>query len=277
MGPLRRGNRKVVSKNVGRFGDLMERSLRYYKIPVLTFEAGESGRLSTIIANSGLPAPMLAEGRSLRALLDRIMLRATQGEDLLGVANDLIKGNQYLPDRYRKSEFFPKLCCDLIKAVWALKQQAQWDGGSLDAIWQIQGWQRELPFTVPEASARAIVTSLLGAAEDAKRSGPLGIDRILRKSGGQWELSACMSLPEGGYRIEESTQKIRPPSLQRGRAPRRRGMPPPARRRGYICAGAATASLESDARAADCGFIIGVRSRPSVTNNWRRTALILSC
>lgn len=199
---------KLYRKNVGRFSDLMERSLRHYKIQVLKYDAGDSGRLSTIVANSGLPAPMLAEGRPLRGLLNRLMSRVTQGEDLLAVATDLVKINPYLPDRYRKSEFFPKLCCDLIEAVWALKQKSQWDGGSLNAIWEIEGWQRELPFTVPEESAKAIVTSLLGVAEDARKSGPLSIDRILRKSGGQWQLSASAALPEGGHRFEEAAPKI---------------------------------------------------------------------
>lgn len=190
-----------------KFKRLMTDSLKKYGISVLNRD-NRDFLLETIIRESGLPSPMLADGKPLRKLLDTLMDRAARGEDVGEVAASLVDEDNDLPKRYKDPELpqlrteLLQLCAELVNAVGLLKRDADWNGGLLDPIWEIPQWERRLPFLVPERRAREIVGRLLDVAESAAQSAPLSIERTLSEVSGGWKLGAQVAFPANGQRIE---------------------------------------------------------------------------
>lgn len=198
---------KLYKPGDARFKSLMTDSLKKYGITVLSRD-NKDLLLETLIRESGLPSPMLADGKPLRKLLDTLMDRAARGEDALEVAASLVDEDNDLPKRYKDPELpqlrseLLQLCAELVNSVWLLKRDADWNGGSLDPIWNIPQWERKLPFLVPERRARDIVGRLLDVAESAAESAPLSIERTLCEVSDGWKLGARIAFPVRGQRIE---------------------------------------------------------------------------
>ncbi len=198
---------KLYKPGGARFKSLMTDSLKKYGITVLIRD-NKDFLLETLIRESGLPSPMLADAKPLRKLLDTLMDRAARGEDAIEAATSLVDEENDLPKRYKDPELpqlrseLLQLCAELVNAVWLLKRDADWNGGPLDPIWAIPQWERRLPFLVPERRAREIVGRLLDVAESAAESAPLSIERTLSEVSGGWKLGARIAFPERGQRIE---------------------------------------------------------------------------
>jgi hypothetical protein len=92
--------RKLYKPGDARFKSLMTDSLKKYGITVLSRD-NKDFMLETLIRESGLPSPMLADGKPLRKLLDTLMDRAARGEDALEAAASLVDEDNELPKRYK--------------------------------------------------------------------------------------------------------------------------------------------------------------------------------
>lgn len=194
-----------------RLRTLMELSLSRYRVPVIKGDNGAVLLLQTIISQAGLPSGMLRRGRTLRGVLDELVRgRALGSDDLQSEASKLISeavDNGKLRKAYQEAGHLPKLCADLVEAVVRLTERAKWTGGSLDPLWELPNWSRELPFRVEESTAREIVTELLGVATAAVVGDTLAVDRILSCSDGIWSMKARAVVPSEGIELPNENRQ----------------------------------------------------------------------
>ena len=195
-----------------RFRTLMELSLGRYRVPIIKGANGAALLLQTIISQAGLPSGMLRQGRVLRGVLDELVKRLALGsDDLQRDASTLILAafeRDALGKAYQEAGHLPKLCADLVAAVVRLTERAAWMGGSLDPLWAVTDWDRELPFRVEERAAREIVGELLGVAIAAAGGGALAVDRILSGHDGEWSLKARAIVPAEGIELADGARPV---------------------------------------------------------------------
>ncbi|MCZ8158436.1 MAG: hypothetical protein O9256_00835 [Rhizobiaceae bacterium] len=195
-----------------RFRLLMELSLGRYRVPIIKDAGGSDRLLYTIISQAGLPSGMLRKGKVLRGIMDDLMRELARGSDsLLPEAIRLIdeaSDQGRLNKLYREAGHLPELCADLAMAVRKLTEQAKWSGGSLDPLWELPNWNRELPFRVEEDAAREIVGELLGVAAAASGGSAMAIDRILSVRDGVWSMKARAVLPCDGIELPGEIRNV---------------------------------------------------------------------
>lgn len=198
---------RLYEANGARFRTLMTTSFGRYRIPLVT-RPGADLLLETVIGQAGLPSGMLRAGRPIRRILDRLMRDVALGSgDLLDSAKSQIDAaveNGDLRQAYRNAGHLPRLCADLVTAVVDLTVQASWDGGSLDRIWQLPGWERSLPFRVEEDAAREIVSHLLNVALAASEGAGCSIERLLTSRAGEWSISTRAEIGVEGVEIADA-------------------------------------------------------------------------
>ena len=195
-----------------RFRTLMELSLGFYKVPVIKDDGGRVRLLHTIISQAGLPSGMLRKGKVLRGVMDALIGELARGsDDLVPEAGRLIEeaiAQGRLNKLHQEAGHLPKLCADLAIAVRKLTEQANWAGGSLDPLWQIPNWAKELPFRVEENAAREIVGELLGVAAAAAGGSSMAIDRILSFRDGVWSMKARAVFPHDGIELPDESRTL---------------------------------------------------------------------
>lgn len=192
---------KLRSLNIARFGQLMQRSLEYYRRPIMRARDGRLMLLETVAGEAGLPAAMLGPHTPIRGILDKLMTSLVKDEDnLLGVARDLFEQAIDVGSLVRRFQVdhMPELCVELVRSIVDLAVEATWTGGALDPIWAIPDWDEKLPFRVDEQAARGIVAQLLDVAVVASGSDGTGVERILRRNGGRWQLVTRVAVAAGG-------------------------------------------------------------------------------
>ena len=202
---------RLYQANGGRFRVLMDASFGLYRIPIVT-RPGADLLLETVIGQAGLPSGMLRPGRPVRLILDRLMQEAALGHcDLLDESKrlvDLAAENDDLRSAYKRAGHLPKLCADLVTAVTDLTTQAQWDGGALDRVWQVPGWERALPFRVDAEAAREIVSHLLNVAIAATKGAGCSIERRLLHRNGEWYLSTRAAVGVEGIELPSAQRDV---------------------------------------------------------------------
>lgn len=195
-----------------RFRTLMELSLSRYKVPLIKGDNGSVLLLHTVISQAGLPSGMLRKGKTLRDVVDELVKKLARGCDNLQLeASNLISNavdNGALRKAYQEAGHLPKLCADLASAVFRLTERANWVGGSLDPLWALPDWHKELPFKVEEDAARQIVTELVGVATAAVGVDAMGVNRILSCRNGIWSLKARAVVPSDGVDLLGEDRQI---------------------------------------------------------------------
>ena len=179
------------NRDIGRFGNLMQRSLAYYRIPIMRARDGRLMLLETVAGQAGLPAAMLRPHTPLRGILDKLMSCLVKGEgNLLDIAKNLFDQavNERKLVRRFQGDHISTLCVELVQSIVKLAEDAAWLGGALDPIWSLPDWEERLPFRVEEDAARKIVSQLLDVAAVASGGGDTGIARVLHRSGTEWKL-----------------------------------------------------------------------------------------
>lgn len=201
-----------TQKSQARFRCLMELSLSRYLVPLIKGANGATLLLHTIISQAGLPSGMLRKGKVLRGIMDDLVRELARGSDsLVPEATRLIEeaiNQERLNKLHQEAGHLPKLCADLAMAVRRLTEQAQWSGGSLDPLWQLPNWSRELPFRVEESAAREIVGELLGVAAAAADGSAMEIDRILSVCDGVWSMKARAVFPGDGIELPGESRSM---------------------------------------------------------------------
>lgn len=201
-----------------RFRMLMERSLGYYGVNIAKRADGATLLLETIIGQAGLPPGMLKEGQPLWKILDALMKRVGEGaEDAKAEASLLVDdaveradGRQVprLRRAYRDAQHLPQLCSDLVLALSQLVERANWTGGSLEPIYDLPNWDKDLPFRVDEATARILVSQLLNVAMTAAGRPGLAIERILSRQYGQYILETRASISPEGILLPDENRPV---------------------------------------------------------------------
>lgn len=201
-----------TQKSQARFRCLMELSLSRYLVPLIKGANSATLLLHTIISQAGLPSGMLRKGKVLRGIMDDLVRELARGSDsLVPEATRLIEeaiNQERLNKLHQEAGHLPKLCADLAMAVRRLTEQAQWSGGSLDPLWQLPNWSRELPFRVEESAAREIVGELLGVAAAAADGSAMEIDRILSVCDGVWSMKARAVFPGDGIELPGESRSM---------------------------------------------------------------------
>lgn len=201
---------RLYRSNQARFRALMDASFKLYRVPVVKRPDADL-LFETVICQAGLPSGMLRQGRALRGVVDELMKKVALGsDDLLGEASRLIleavergDGRQgaKLRKAYQEAGHLPQLCVELVAAIIRLTERSNWAGGSLDALWELPDWDRELPFRVDQAAARVIVSQLLDVAITASTGSGFAIERVLSVQNGEWSLRTRAVAPVDGVDI----------------------------------------------------------------------------
>lgn len=202
---------RLYRRSGAQFRRLMDASFGRYGIGLVK-RPGADLLLETVIGQAGLPSGMLRPNRPLRKILDRLMQDAAVSHgDLLDTGHRLVetavqKGE--LRRAYQEAGHLPKLCTDLVTSVIGLTTQARWQGGSLEAIWQVPGWERSLPFRVEEGTAREIVSHLLNVALAATQGSGCSVERILTIQGGEARLSTRAVVASEGIEMPDARRDV---------------------------------------------------------------------
>lgn len=189
------------------FNKLIQESLKFWGLPPLKVH-GRHLYLGSVVTYGGFPTAFLTGQSPLRGLLRHLLRkRMTGGHDELQRAASVSIPASGLPDAFKLSPFFTKLCVDLVEVVADLATQANSSVIQLESLNEEQpGWKRRLPLSFDGDDAEQLVTELLNvAAESASHDGTdLAFKRSIVRMGDTWtprvriaDLPTRLELPEG--------------------------------------------------------------------------------
>lgn len=189
------------------FNKLVEQSLKFWGLTPLKMH-GRHRYLGSIVTYGGFPTAFLTGQSPLRGLLRHLLRkRMVDGYAELQRAASLLIPASGLPDAFKLSPFFTKLCVDLIDIVAGLAGQAHGNVIRLESLNEEQpGWKMRLPLSFDGDDAEQLVAELLNvAAESASRDGAdLAFKRSIVRLGDSWaprvriaDLPARLELSEG--------------------------------------------------------------------------------
>lgn len=184
-----------------KFGSLLLRAFSFWGLKIVRGDGMSHQYLVTLVVNGGFPVAFLEGQSALRALLKRLIAAYVRGGDSLteqraGLEIPISR----LPQSYRQSQDFERLCIEMAAAVALLARNFDPLKQGLSSYLEgIPGWQSQLPFRLDSDAAKQLLTELLQTARATSLS---SLDnavcvRELRCQDGEWRLAARLSpLPD---------------------------------------------------------------------------------
>ncbi len=178
---------------------LVVRGLDYWQRPLLK-TGSRRAFLVTLAYEGGLPLKLIEhEGtrlwRYFRALLEEFQVFGNHG-----ASSSLLAANveRYLPPSFRRPEVH-ELAGALIERIWRLQSRVVSDAADpVAALHQVEpGWERDLPLSIEDNTARSLLTGLVRAAREVAitRERQFEVCTWLREEAAGFSLERAINLP----------------------------------------------------------------------------------